>query len=550
MHRLPLEQQGLHLGEERHDFWNDALELLLPEERIEVGGRGRDREARDARDEAQREDNGPLPERLRKGVRPAATAVVAAPEDLHLRKNGRRVGNAFEESGERDAPPGLAGRERRDVPGKPVGGLEHGGDVLSVVSKQQPKQRDAEGVEVARRAEVREDAVAGPRNLRAEREAEAALAVLLEREEIAREPHLVRADLAGCRPDGEAGEAEVERRVRDRQEERVPLLRRWIEAVRVGDAATKAEAPRSRPVLVEVREDELARPVSGQSKLLDLGRRGRNRQSLPGQDDRRGPRGGQRHGICRKAVDPGLERPEERKAVAGPRELEEEVAGVEVEVRAPGGPVIVEEAFENLAERGHLQEEDLDGIEAGALRGEEEPARRRRSLDEPRPAPGKRPARPAPADRELLPGPTAERVGERFEVEGCRDGHEEGRPEEGQRRAEVTDAGLAGHVRGPEGARRLRRLDSDEGRGLLLRENLAKRVAQVVEKIGGGAHGRARRGDLRRRVDGRRSGSVGAGLAPEEALSRRSEGREAGAREPCFVTAERERIPAAGAGGN
>ena len=154
---------------------------------------------------------------------------------------------------------------------------------------------------------------------------------------------------------------------------------------------------------------------------------------------------------------------------------------------------------------------------------------------------GSVPPAPAISDRELLPGPAAERVGERFEVEGGRHGHEEGRPVEGQRREEIPGARAAGSVRRARGTRRLRGLLADERGRLFLREDVAKRAAQVVEKVGGGADGRARRADPRRRVDRRRSGSLGAAFAPEEALPRRGEGREAGAREPGLVAAERER---------
>ena len=240
----------------------------------------------------------------------------------------------------------------------------------------------------------------------------------------------------------------VERRVRDRQEDRVARLWRGVEAVRVGDAAAETEAPRSRRLLVEVGEDELARPVSGQAELLDLGGRIGDGQPLSGQDDRRRSWCGKRHRGRGQSVNPRLKGPEERKAVAGPRKLEEEVARVEVEVRTPGGPVIIDETVEDLSERRQLQEEDLDGIEAGALLREEEPSRRGRRSDEPRPARRELPARPCAPDREFLPRPAAERIGERFEVEGGRHGHEKGRPIEGQRREQTPDARAPGDFRG------------------------------------------------------------------------------------------------------
>ena len=358
-------------------------------------------------------------------------------------------------------------------------------------------------MQVTRGAEVREDAIAGPGNLGAEREAETAQAVLLERDEIARKRHFVRADLSGRRAGGEAGESEVERRVRDRQEDRVARLWRGVETVRVGDAAAEAEASRTRRFFVEVGEDELARPVSGEAEFLDLGGGIGDGEPLSGQHDGRRSRCGERHRGRSQSVNPRLKRPEERKAVAGPRELEEEVAGVKVEVRASGGPVIVDETVEDLAERSQLQEEDLDGIEAGALLREEDPSGRRRCPDEPRPARGELPARPCIPDREFLPGPAAERVGERFEVEGGRHRHEERRPVESQRREELPDRRASGDVRGP---RRLRGLVADQSCRLLLGEDVAKRAPQVVEKLGGRADGRARRADPRRRVDRRRLG--------------------------------------------
>ena len=109
--------------------------------------------------------------------------------------------------------------------------------------------------------------------------------MLLERHEVARECHFVRADLSRRRTGGEARESEVERRVRDRQEDRVARLWRGVKAVRVGDAAAETKAPRTRRLLVEVSEDELARPVSGQAELLNLGGRIGDGQPLSGQDD-------------------------------------------------------------------------------------------------------------------------------------------------------------------------------------------------------------------------------------------------------------------------
>ena len=137
------------------------------------------------------------------------------------------------------------------------------------------------------RAEIREDAIAGAGELRAEREAEAAKAALLELHEVARKGRLVGADFSVRRSDGEAREAEAESGIRERQEDRVARLRRGIETVRIGQAAAKAEASRGGALLVDVGEHELARPVAGEPEFLDLRGRVRNGQPLPGQDDRR-----------------------------------------------------------------------------------------------------------------------------------------------------------------------------------------------------------------------------------------------------------------------
>ncbi len=93
--------------------------------------------------------------------------------------------------------------------------------------------------------------------------------------------------LSGRRPDGEAREAEPESRIRERQEDRVARPRRGVETVRVGQAAAETEASRRGPFLVDVREDELARPVTGKTEFLDLGGRVWNGKPLSRQDDRR-----------------------------------------------------------------------------------------------------------------------------------------------------------------------------------------------------------------------------------------------------------------------
>src|SRR5664280_3896715 len=226
--RLPLEEERLQLGEDAPDFRQDPLELLFPEERIEVGGAGRDREARHAGDGAEGEEKCPLPESVRNGIRPAPAAVVLAPENLCLRKGGCRVGSALEKGRERDVSPGLR-RPHRHLSPEPVGGLEHGGQILLIVSEQQTEQGNAEGVQIGWRAEIREDTIAGAGKLRAEREAEAAKAALLEVEKVARKNRLVGANVSGRRPDGEARETEAESRIRERQEDRVARSRRGIE---------------------------------------------------------------------------------------------------------------------------------------------------------------------------------------------------------------------------------------------------------------------------------------------------------------------------------
>ncbi len=99
---------------------------------------------------------------------------------------------------------------------------------------------------------------------------------------------------------------------------------------------------------------------------------------------------------------------------------------MEIEVRPSGGPVVVDEPFEDLPEGGQLEEEDLDRVEARALGRKEQPPRRRRRADEPRPARRERAAGSRARSRELLPGPAAEGVGERFEVERRSHRQEEG----------------------------------------------------------------------------------------------------------------------------
>ena len=217
---------------------------------------------------------------------------------------------------------------------------------------------------------------------------------------------------------------------------------------------------------------------------------------------------------------------------------------MEVEVRTSCGAGVVDEPFDDLPECGQLQEEDLDYVQTRALGGKEQPSRRRRGADEPRPARGKGGACSRARNRELVPGPAAEGVGERFEVERRRHGQEERRAVERQRREEIADGGAAAHGRG-ERAHRVRGLRADQSGGFLRRPDLAQRVAQIVEEVGCRTDGGARRADSRGRVDRGRLGSRGAAFAPHEAVQRRREGRESRAGEPRLVAAERERIPAA-----
>ncbi len=216
-------------------------------------------------------------------------------------------------------------------------------------------------------------------------------------------------------------------------------------------------------------------------------------------------------------------------------------------MRPARGAGVVDDAFEDLSEGRELQEQDLHRVEPRALGRKEESAGRRRRSHEPRPARGERAAGLRARNPELLPGPAAEGVGERFEIERRGDGEQERRPVEGERSEEVADARAAGtraRARRPGG------VGAHEGRRLLLGPGLAECACQVLEKVGGGADGDACRVHPARRVDGGRVAAAGAGLAPEEALERRREGRKPRPGEPRLVTAERERLFAARAGGN
>ena len=221
---------------------------------------------------------------------------------------------------------------------------------------------------------------------------------------------------------------------------------------------------------------------------------------------------------------------------------------MEVEVRSSRGPVVVDESFEDLSKGGQLQIEDLDGVEARALGRKEQASRRRWRTDDPRPARGEGAGRSRARNREILPGPAAESVGERFEIEGRRHGQKERRPIKGQRREEVADTRAAGLGRGKR-AHRICGLRADQSGCLIQRPDLAERMVQVVEKVGGGTDGGVRRVDPGR-IDRGRLGSAGAALAPHESVQCRGVGREPGTGEPRLVAAERERIPAARAGWN
>jgi len=117
---------------------------------------------------------------------------------------------------------------------------------------------------------------------------------------------------------------------------------------------------------------------------------------------------------------------------------------MEVEVRARGRPVPLDEGLDDLPEGRQLQEEDLDGVESVPFRREEKTARRRRLGGEGCPRNGHGGSADLASGPGLVEGPAAQRVRKAVEVEGGGGGQKIRRAAEGERNKDLAEIGACG----------------------------------------------------------------------------------------------------------